>query len=127
MIWATNVVPLRGMPTTKMGVSSSEPDVVWLAKKPGEKVEITFPTMRKATAIEGQIVWFYNDAMLQTNTVSEGRIVENNFDRFPIARLRDHSPEINIEFFESGHWLRGMGHDRATSVQSAIGDVIFQH
>ncbi|NNC65460.1 MAG: xanthine dehydrogenase family protein molybdopterin-binding subunit [Gammaproteobacteria bacterium] len=76
--------------------------------------------------LEGQIVWFYNDAMLQANTVSEGRIVENNFDRFPIARLHEDPPEINIEFFETGHWLRGMGHDRATSVQSAIGDAIFQ-
>ena len=35
-------------------------------------------------------------------------------------------PEINIRFFKTGHWLLGMGHDRATSVQSAIGDAIFQ-
>ena len=29
-------------------------------------------------------------------------------------------------FFKTGHWLRGMGHDRATSVQSGIADAIFQ-
>jgi hypothetical protein len=28
--------------------------------------------------------------------------------------------EINIAFLKTGHWLRGMGHDRATSVQSGI-------
>jgi CO/xanthine dehydrogenase Mo-binding subunit len=33
---------------------------------------------------------------------------------------------INIRFFPTKHWLIGMGHDRATSVQSAIGDAIFQ-
>jgi hypothetical protein len=35
-------------------------------------------------------------------------------------------PEINIRFFSTRHWLMGMGHDRATSVQAAIGDAIYQ-
>ena len=26
----------------------------------------------------------------------------------------------------TGHWLIGMGHGRATSIQSAIGDAVFQ-
>lgn len=76
--------------------------------------------------IEGQIVWFYNDAMHQANTVLGGRIVENNFHRFSVSRLAEDPPEINIQFFETEHWMRGMGHDRATSVQSGIGDAIFQ-
>ncbi len=76
--------------------------------------------------IEGQIVWFYNDAMHQANTVLGGRIVENNFHRFSVSRIKEDPPEINIRFFETGHWMRGMGHDRATSVQSGIGDAIFQ-
>jgi CO/xanthine dehydrogenase Mo-binding subunit len=33
---------------------------------------------------------------------------------------------INIRFFSTGHWLIGMGHDRGTSVQAAIGDAIYQ-
>ena len=76
--------------------------------------------------IEGQIIWFYNDAMHQANTVLEGRIVENNFDRFSISQIKEDPPEINIQFFKTGHWMRGMGHDRATSVQSGISDAIFQ-
>jgi isoquinoline 1-oxidoreductase subunit beta len=76
--------------------------------------------------IEGQITWFYNDTMLQACNVDEGRIVENNFDRFPLSRINENPPEINITFFKTGHWLRGMGHDRATSVQSGIADAIFQ-
>jgi isoquinoline 1-oxidoreductase beta subunit len=76
--------------------------------------------------IEGQITWFYNDTMLQECNVAEGRIAENNFDRFPLSRIKENPPEINISFFKTGHWLRGMGHDRATSVQSGIADAIFQ-
>lgn len=76
--------------------------------------------------IEGQITWFYNDAMHQANTIANGRIVENNFHAFSLSRIDEDPPEINIRFFETNHWLLGMGHDRATSVQSAIGDAIYQ-
>jgi isoquinoline 1-oxidoreductase beta subunit len=76
--------------------------------------------------IEGQITWFYNDAMHQATTIADGHIVENNFQKFPLSRIDEDPPEINIRFFPTGHWLIGMGHDRATSVQSAIGDAIFQ-
>jgi hypothetical protein len=46
----------------------------------------------------------------------------------PGSRLRSVrvAEQINIRFFPTEHWLIGMGHDRATSVQSAIGDAIFQ-
>jgi isoquinoline 1-oxidoreductase beta subunit len=81
-------------------------------------------TVRKQ--VEGQIVWFWNDAMHQACHVEGGRIVENNFDIFPLSRINEDPPEINITFFKTGHWLRGMGHDRGTSVQSAIADAIFQ-
>ena len=76
--------------------------------------------------IEGQITWFYNDAMHQATTIADGHVVENNFNKFPLSRMAEDPPEINIRFFPTEHWLMGMGHDRATSVQSAIGDAIFQ-
>jgi isoquinoline 1-oxidoreductase beta subunit len=76
--------------------------------------------------IEGQITWFYNDAVHQATTISNGHIVENNFNTFKLSRINEDPPEINVRFFSTGHWLIGMGHDRATSVQSAIGDAIFQ-
>src|SRR5256885_15760889 len=63
--------------------------------------------------IEGQITWFYNDAMHQATTIANGHIVENNFNTFPLSRMGENPPEINIRFFPTGHWLIGMGHDRA--------------
>ena len=43
-----------------------------------------------------------------------------------LSRIDEDPPEIDIRFFATGHWLIGMGHDRGTSVQSAIGDAVFQ-
>jgi isoquinoline 1-oxidoreductase beta subunit len=76
--------------------------------------------------IEGQITWFYNDAMHQACNIENGAIVENNFDRFPLSRIDEDPPTINIRFFPTAHWLVGMGHDRGTSVQAAIADAVFQ-
>jgi isoquinoline 1-oxidoreductase beta subunit len=76
--------------------------------------------------IEGQITWFYNDAMHQACNIANGAIVENNFDTFSLSRIDEDPPEINIQFFPTAHWLVGMGHDRGTSVQAAISDAIFQ-
>ena len=59
--------------------------------------------------IEGQITWFYNDAMHQASNVADGRIVENNFDTFPLSRINEDPPEINIRFFPTGHWLHRHG------------------
>jgi isoquinoline 1-oxidoreductase beta subunit len=62
--------------------------------------------------------------MLQQSNVKEGRMVENNFDTFLLSRIKDDPPEITSP--STGHWLRGMGHDRGTSIQSGIADAIFQ-
>jgi len=76
--------------------------------------------------LEGQITWFLNDVMNQEVNVQDGRMVENNFDSFPLSRMKDNPPEINIKFFKSGHWLDGMGHDRGTAIQSCVTDAVFQ-
>src|SRR5438477_497887 len=67
---------------------------------------------------------FYRESFI--DELANGHIVENNFNTFKLSRINEDPPEINIRFFPTGHWLIGMGHDRATSVQSAIGDAIFQ-
>jgi isoquinoline 1-oxidoreductase beta subunit len=76
--------------------------------------------------IEGQITWFYNDAMHQACNIEAGRIVENNFNTFSLSRIDEDPPLVNIEFFPTAHWLVGMGHDRGTSVQAALAEAIFQ-
>jgi isoquinoline 1-oxidoreductase beta subunit len=76
--------------------------------------------------IEGQITWFYNDAMHQACNIESGAIAENNFNTFSLSRIDEDPLEINIQFFPTAHWLVGMGHDRGTSVQAAIANAVFQ-
>ena len=66
------------------------------------------------------------DGWLTASTAGPFGQVQNNYNKFPLSRIAENPPEINIRFFPTGHWLIGMGHDRATSIQSAIGDAIFQ-
>ncbi|HEY3515941.1 MAG TPA: molybdopterin cofactor-binding domain-containing protein [Gammaproteobacteria bacterium] len=76
--------------------------------------------------IEGQITWFYNDAMHQACNIDNGAIAENNFNRFSMSRIDEDPLQINVQFFPTAHWLVGMGHDRGTSVQAAIANAVFQ-
>jgi CO/xanthine dehydrogenase Mo-binding subunit len=43
-----------------------------------------------------------------------------------LSRIDEDPLQIDIRFFPTQHWLVGMGHDRGTSVQSAIADAVFQ-
>lgn len=125
----------RGAETNRMATISAMVHTVSISREGKvklERVDVAHETgfglvnpLSVKKQIEGQITWFYNDAMHQANTIKDGRIVENNFNAFKVSRIDEDPPEINIRFFETKHWLLGMGHDRATSVQSAIGDAIF--
>jgi isoquinoline 1-oxidoreductase subunit beta len=126
----------RGAETNRMATISAMVHTVSVSrdgKVKLERVDVAHETgfglvnpLSVKKQIEGQIIWFYNDAMHQANTIKDGHIVENNFSAFRLSRIDEDPPEINIRFFKTEHWLLGMGHDRATSVQSAIGDAIFQ-
>jgi CO/xanthine dehydrogenase Mo-binding subunit len=76
--------------------------------------------------LEGQIAWFYDDAMNQEVHVAGGRIVENNFDRFKVSKINEYPREVNIELFKTKHWMEGPGHNKATTIQSSIAEAIFQ-
>src|SRR6476660_1101741 len=126
----------RGAETNRMATISAMVHTVSISREGKvklERVDIAHETgfslvnpLSVKKQLEGQIIWFYNDAMHQANTIQDGHIVENNFRAFKLSRIDEEPPEINIRFFKTGHWLLGMGHDRATSVQSAIADAIFQ-
>jgi isoquinoline 1-oxidoreductase beta subunit len=126
----------RGGETNRMATISAMVHTVSLSREGKvklQRVDIAHETgfglvnpLAVKKQLEGQIIWFYNDAMHKANTIQDGHIVENNFRAFKLSRIDEEPPEINIRFFKTGHWLLGMGHDRATSIQSAIGDAIFQ-
>jgi isoquinoline 1-oxidoreductase beta subunit len=126
----------RGAETNRMATISAMVHTVSVSREGKvklERVDIALETgfslvnpLSVKKQLEGQLIWFYNDAMHQANTIKDGHIVENNFNAFKLSRIDEEPPEINIRFFKTEHWLLGMGHDRATSIQSAIADAIFQ-
>jgi isoquinoline 1-oxidoreductase beta subunit len=76
--------------------------------------------------IEGQIAWGYDDTMYQALTIKDGRIAEVNFDTYPVSRMNEYPPEINISFFKSNKWLYGTGEEAIQQVAPAIGNAAFK-
>ena len=76
--------------------------------------------------IEGQINWGYDDTMYQELTIRDGRFVEVNFDQYPVSRMNEYPPEVNIAFFKTNKWLYGCGEEAIQQVAPAIANAVFR-
>jgi isoquinoline 1-oxidoreductase beta subunit len=77
--------------------------------------------------IEGQIAWALSDALWQEITVKNGRIVEENFHQYRIARMEDYPPEVNIQFLKTDNkWISGVGEEAIPQVAPAIAQAILK-
>ncbi len=78
------------------------------------------------TELEGGAIFGFNMAMTEEVTVKDGRVVEGNYDQYPIARAGD-VPKINIHFGGlTGHDRFGeIGEPPVGTVGPAIGNAIF--
>ncbi len=77
--------------------------------------------------IEGQIAWGFSDAKWQEITVKDGRVVEDNFDRYGIARMADYPPQVNIAFLKTNNkWISGVGEEAIPQIAPAVTQAIFQ-
>jgi isoquinoline 1-oxidoreductase beta subunit len=81
-------------------------------------------TVRKQ--IEGQMAWGFDDALYQQSTIKDGRVVEVNFDQYPVSRINEYPREVNIEFMKSNHWLYGLGEEAIQQVAPAICNAVFK-
>jgi isoquinoline 1-oxidoreductase beta subunit len=97
------------------------------------RVDIAFDTgfslVNPLTArkqIEGQMAWGLDDALSQQNTIKDGRCVETNFDTYPVSRMNEYPPEVNIQFMKSSHWLYGLGEEAIQQVAPAIANAVFK-
>ncbi len=81
-------------------------------------------TVRKQ--IEGQIAWGYSDAMYQEVTIRDGQPVEVNFDTFPVSRMHEYPPELNIAFLKTDKWIEGAGEEAIPTVTPAILNAVFK-
>ncbi len=75
--------------------------------------------------IRAQIPWTIGAAMNQEITFSNGRVVEGNFDDYPMFRMSDMPKEINIAFMKSNRWIAGAGEELVPPLAPAFCNAIF--
>jgi isoquinoline 1-oxidoreductase subunit beta len=77
--------------------------------------------------IEGQIAWALGDAMWQEITVKDGRVREENFHQYRIARMEDYPPQVNIQFLKTNNkWISGVGEEAIPQIAPAIAQAVFK-
>lgn len=135
--WARGIaIEDRGHPLRKGIALAAEVVTVSISKRGLlrlERVDVAFDegfgfinplSVRKQ--LEGQIAWSLSD-MWQEITVKDGRIVEGNFDEYPIARMADYPPVINIEFLKTNNkWIHGVAEEIIAQFAPAMAQAIFK-
>jgi isoquinoline 1-oxidoreductase beta subunit len=77
--------------------------------------------------IEGQIAWGLGDAMWQEITVKDGRVFQENFHQYRVARMEDYPPQINIQFLKTNNkWISGVGEEAIPQIAPAIAQAVFK-
>ncbi len=80
---------------------------------------------RVRSQFEGAAVMGAGLAMLGEITATNGRIDQNNFDGFKVARMNDAVRQVNVHFVESGNLPTGVGEPGVPPVMAALGNAIF--
>lgn len=80
------------------------------------------------TELEGGTMFGYNMSVNEGLNIENGRIVEGNFDEYPMIRMADVPPQINVHFGGlTGHnRYTEIGEPPVGTVGPAIGNAIFQ-
>lgn len=74
--------------------------------------------------IEGGIIQALSAAMAEGVTVDNGRLVQTNFDTYPILRIGDAPPEIISRFVKSGEKLGGVGEPPVPPLFAALANAV---
>jgi isoquinoline 1-oxidoreductase beta subunit len=75
--------------------------------------------------LEGGMIYGLSAALFGEITVKDGRVVEGNFDTYPVVRLKDApKTEVYISATPGKRW-GGVGEPGATMIQPAVTNAIF--
>jgi isoquinoline 1-oxidoreductase subunit beta len=74
--------------------------------------------------MRGGIVFGLSAALMQKITIEQGRVVEANFDSYPLAAMTD-VPVIEVHIAPSGEAAGGIGEPATPPVAPALGNAIF--
>ena len=73
---------------------------------------------------EGALLYGLSIALKGGGTLKDGRIVERNFDSYPVLRMSE-VPEMEIEFVESSEPATGMGESAMGSIAPALANAVY--
>ena len=74
--------------------------------------------------IEGGIIFGLSAALFTEITLRDGRVVQRNFDDYPMPKLAD-APRIKVEFIRSDAPLGGLGEPGVPPIAPAIANAVF--
>jgi isoquinoline 1-oxidoreductase beta subunit len=74
--------------------------------------------------IEGGIIFGLSAALFTEITLRDGRVVQRNFDDYPMPKLAD-TPRIKVEFIRSDAPLGGLGEPGVPPIAPAIANAVF--